>query len=251
MAEIENVVSVLTDIFQLCQRLLPEARSLLSGILNEDISNRGRAFLERSEQVVGMLQIMQNQYHFEREFDHMVSSLVDILSSYRQKVQRLNTEGQRGFECRRKYSGKPGRPAYSISYYQVEGLVSLGFTWKRIAELICVSERTLRRWRQEFVFDVPFSEMENEALDDIVAKQLQSCSSMGERMLAGALRSQGLRIQRRRLRESIMRVDPLGRILRRFQVMRRRVYKVEGPNALWYVDSIFPLTDPVLTSPAA
>ena len=86
MADIENVVSVLTGIFQLCQPLLPEARSLLSGILNEDISNRGRAFLERSEQVVGMLQIMQNQYHFEREFDHMVSSLVDILSSYCQKV---------------------------------------------------------------------------------------------------------------------------------------------------------------------
>ena len=202
MADIENVVSVLTSIFQLCQPLLPEARSLLSGILNEDISNRGRAFLERSEQVVGMLQIMQNQYHFEREFDHMVSSLVDILSSYRQKVQRVNTDGQRGFECRRKYSGKPGRPAYSISYYQVEGFVSLGFTWKRIAELICVAERTLRRWRQEFVFDVSFSEIENEALDEIVAKQLQSCSSMGERILAGALRSQGLWIQRQRLRES-------------------------------------------------
>ena len=100
----------------------------------------------------------------------------------------------------------------------MEGFVSLGFTWKRIAELICVSERTLRRWRQEFVFDVPFSEIENEALDEIVAKQLQSCSSMGERMLAGALRSQGLWIQRQRLRESTMRVDPLGRILRRFQL---------------------------------
>ena len=232
--------------------MLPEARSLLSGILNEDISNRGRAFLERSEQVLGMLQIMQNQYHFEREFDHMLSSLVDILSSYRQKVQRINTDGQRVFECRRKHSGKPGRPAYSISYYQVEGLVSLGFTWKRIAEIMCVSERTLPRWRQEFAFDVPFSEMENEALDDIVAKQLQSCSSMGERMLAGALRSQGLWSQRQRLRESIMRVDPLGtRILRRFQVMQRQVHKVEGPKALWYVDSIFPLTDPALTSPAA
>ena len=66
---------------------------------------------------------------------------------------------------------------------------------------------------------------------------------MGERMLAGALRSQELWIQRQRLCESIMRVDPLGRILRRFQVMRRRVHKVEGPNALWHVESIFPLTD--------
>ena len=68
------------------------------------------------------------------------------------------------------------RPAYSISYYQVKGLVSLGFTWNRITELICVSKKMLRRWRQEFVFDIPFSEMENEVLDDIVAKQLQFVS---------------------------------------------------------------------------
>ena len=79
--------------------------------------------------------------------------------------------------------------------------------------------------------------MEDEVLDDIVAGQLQSCPSMGERLLAGALRSEGLRIHRQRLCESIMQVDPLGRIWRRFQVMRRRIYKVEGPNALWYVDN--------------
>eukprot|EP00112_Aurelia_sp_Birch-Aquarium-sp1_P022765 Seg6529.2 transcript_id=Seg6529.2/GoldUCD/mRNA.D3Y31 product="hypothetical protein" protein_id=Seg6529.2/GoldUCD/D3Y31 len=186
-----------------------------------------------------MLQILQSQYQFEREFDHMVSRLVAILSSYRHKTQRLTTEGQRRFEWKKEYTGTSGRPAYRISYDQVDGLVSLGFTWKRIAELLCVSERTLRRWRQDFVFDVPFSEMEDEVLDDIVAAQLQSCPSMGERLLAGALRSEGLRIQRQRLRESIMRVDPLGRIWRRFQVMRRRVYKVEGPNALWYVGNKF------------
>ena len=92
MADIENVVSVLTNVFQLCPQLLPKARSLLSGVLNEDISNRGRAFLERSEQVLRMLQIIQNQYHLERKFGYRVSSLVNVLSSYRQQIQRLNTD---------------------------------------------------------------------------------------------------------------------------------------------------------------
>ena len=109
MADTENVVSVLAGIFQLCQRVLPEARSLLSALLNKDISNRGGPCLEGQsrDDVMGMLQIMENQYHFEREFQHMVSSFVDTLSSYRQQVQRLNNDGQRGFECRRKHSGKP------------------------------------------------------------------------------------------------------------------------------------------------
>ena len=101
MAEIENVVSVLTDIFQICQRLLPEARSLLSGLPNEDILNRCGAFLQKAAQIIGMLQILQGQYQFEREFNHMVSNLVAILSSYRHKIQKLTTEGQRRFECKK------------------------------------------------------------------------------------------------------------------------------------------------------
>eukprot|EP00794_Sanderia_malayensis_P019656 gene19656-21603_t len=234
MAEIEDVVSLLTDIFQICQRLLSEARSLLSGLPNEDTC---RALLEKSAPIVGMLQILQSQYYFETEFNNMVSNLIDILTSYCQKIDKLTIEnGQEKFKCKKEYSGTPGRPAYYIDYDQVNGLISLGFTWKKIAELLCVSERTLRRWRQDCGFEAQFSEVEDAVLDDIVAGQLQSCPSMGERMLAGALRSQGLRIQRQRLRKSIMRVDPLGRIFRRFQVMHRRVYKVEGPNALWYVD---------------
>ena len=61
MAEIENVISVLTDIFQICQRLLPEARSLLYGLPNEDISNRCGALLQKAAEIIGMLQILQSQ----------------------------------------------------------------------------------------------------------------------------------------------------------------------------------------------
>ena len=55
---------------------------------------------------------------------------------------------------------------------------------------------------------------------------------MGEKMLQGALQSRGIRIQRRRLRSSIERVDPIGKVLRRLQTLRRRKYQIEGPNAL-------------------
>ena len=137
MADFENVVSVLTNIFQLCQRLLPEARSLRSGLLNEDISNRGRVFLGGQSRLWDVTNNAKS-YHFEREFEHMVSSLVDKLSSYRQQLQRLNTDGQRGLECRRKYSGKP---VASLNGQLIAFLISICISYLAIilpSELPCL-----------------------------------------------------------------------------------------------------------------
>ena len=56
---------------------------------------------------------------------------------------------------------------------------------------------------------------------------------MEEKMLQGALQSRGIRIQRRRLRSSIERVDPIGKVLGRLQTLRRKKHQVERPNTLW------------------
>jgi len=52
-------------------------------------------------------------------------------------------------------------------------------------------------------------------------------------MLIGWFKRKGIRIPRWKLRKSIMRVDPIGRELRRKTVTKRRVYSVPNPNALW------------------
>ena len=54
-------------------------------------------------------------------------------------------------------------------------------------------------------------------------------------MLQGAVQSRGIRIQRRRLRSSIERIDLIGNVLRRLRMLSRRKYQVQGPNALWLV----------------
>ena len=48
--------------------------------------------------------------------------------------------------------------------------------------------------------------------------------------------SQGIRVQRTRLRNSLKRVDPIGRGLRSITTIRRRVYNVRFPLALWHMD---------------
>ena len=45
---------------------------------------------------------------------------------------------------RKRYTGKPGRPAYEIPSEQIEGLRSMGFCRVKIADFLSVSERTLR-----------------------------------------------------------------------------------------------------------
>jgi hypothetical protein len=52
----------------------------------------------------------------------------------------------------------------------------------------------------------------------------------------GFLRMHGLRIQRHRVVVSLRKVDNLGLALRRRTIIKRRVYAVGRPNALWHLD---------------
>lgn len=47
----------------------------------------------------------------------------------------------------------------------------------------------------------------------------------------------GLRVTRRKLRQAIHSVDPLGTMLWWGTPIIRRPYSVKGPNALWHLDS--------------
>ena len=56
-----------------------------------------------------------------------------------------------------------------ISQQQVVSLKELGFSWKKIAQLLGVSRKTLLRKRKEFSMSLPkFSEIDDDSLDDII-----------------------------------------------------------------------------------
>jgi hypothetical protein len=54
-------------------------------------------------------------------------------------------------------------------------------------------------------------------------------------MLDGMLCYLGYHIPRDRIRSSLIRIDPVQRVFQRIRI-RRREYKVAGPNALWHHD---------------
>ena len=133
---------------------------------------------------------------------------------------------------------RAGRPRFFIPRQQLEGLRSLHFSWQKIALMLGVSERTVRRRRSELGMTVGqvlnYSEINDDELDVFVQHILHYSPNSGERMVIGALKGYGVKVQRERVRQSICRIDPVSRELRRRTAIRRRVYSVRTPNALWY-----------------
>ena len=129
-----------------------------------------------------------------------------------------------------------GRPSLVILKEQIEGLRSLGFSWAAMARMLGVSEKTLKRRREAFDISSElerFSDISDDEIDHFVKTALDISPQSGERMLIGWFKGKGIRLPRWRLRESVMRVDPIGRELRKKTVTKRRVYSVPNPNALW------------------
>lgn len=50
------------------------------------------------------------------------------------------------------------------------------------------------------------------------------------------LLAKGVKVQRKRVRESQLRVNPVGVSMRSLHQMQRRTYSVAGPNSLWHID---------------
>ena len=79
------------------------------------------------------------------------------------------------------------------------------------------------------------SNISDDDLDDLVIRLRFHFRRAGIRMLDGMLRRLGYRIQIERIRQSLLRIDPVRRVFERIRI-RRRTYSVAGPNALWHHD---------------
>lgn len=107
-----------------------------------------------------------------------------------------------------------------------------------LAKKLGIHRNTLRAKLKENSINSSFTEMPDKNLDQIVKGYLESHPNSGFRYLTGRLRTHGLRIQRRRLQQSMKRVDRLGQTLRHRMTAKksRREYHVSRPNALWHID---------------
>ena len=135
--------------------------------------------------------------------------------------------------------GRPGRPRFEISEDVLLELRSYGFTWKQVADMLLVSRWTLRRRVVEYGLQetTGFTALSDEQIDFYVKQFIEEHGNLvGCSMVQGFLKSLGFRLQRRRVRASISRVDPHNSRIRWAIVVSRRAYSVQGPNSLWHID---------------
>ncbi|KAJ7199943.1 hypothetical protein GGX14DRAFT_372621 [Mycena pura] len=81
----------------------------------------------------------------------------------------------------------------------------------------------------------PLSEITDCELDNLLLRLRSHFRRAGLGMLDGMLRRLGHRVQRERITQSLLRIDPVRRIFERIRI-RRRIYSVPGPNYLWHHD---------------
>ena len=154
--------------------------------------------------------------------------------------------------------GRPGRPSVVISEQQITTLLDLGFNYTSMAAMFGVSERTLFRRRTELGLQTGrhYSDISDDNLDTVVRSLVQvrfyetkgnilnafflsqESVNSGLSMIRGGLQARGIIVQRRRVADSLHRVDPLSQIIRRRITTYRRRYSVPTPNSLWYANLI-------------
>jgi len=86
--------------------------------------------------------------------------------------------------------------------------------------------------------EIKYSTISNDELHDKVKYLIGTNRQIGPNALLPRLKEQGIVVQRERVRQSCRRVDSAGVAIRSLgrRNIKRRKYKVMGPNSLWHID---------------
>lgn len=129
------------------------------------------------------------------------------------------------------------RPKLDVREDQLHYLIEQGFRIQEISHLFGCSRKTIERRMNEYQMTLfnSFNISDNQ-LDAIIKEITTLFPKSGEKTVSGRLRSYNIRVPRRRVRESLQRVDPSGIRSRCKGVLQRKKYYVECPNSLWHLD---------------
>ncbi len=130
-----------------------------------------------------------------------------------------------------------GRPKVVVCKEDILSLRALNYSWTKIARMLDVSRQTLYRRLDEFnIPSTDFASISSEDLDRTVSGIKENFPNDGEVMLQGHMLRLGIKVPRIRLRATIHNVDHENTVARRSTVVKRRVYSVSHPNAVWHID---------------
>jgi len=136
-------------------------------------------------------------------------------------------------------NGQRGRPQQSICLDFLTEVVtnnSRHINLSELARILGIGRMTLWRNMRKHGLKRTYTLLSNNELDLLVRMFKRHKPESGFRYLLGHLRRQGIRVQRKRIWQSLRCVDRLGQHLRERRVIQCRVYRVKRSNALWHID---------------
>ena len=137
-------------------------------------------------------------------------------------------------------NGRKGRPKYAITREQLKYLTDFNFSISDLSKLLGVSKRTIVRRQQEFELKISntYSNISDGELDQQVFSILQDLPKTGYWQMVGPLKARGIRVQEKRVRRSMLRVDMEGVLSRSVELrtIQRRKYQVKGTKSFWHID---------------
>ncbi|KAF7317402.1 Integrase catalytic domain-containing protein [Mycena chlorophos] len=135
-------------------------------------------------------------------------------------------------------TGWRGRPRKLIDRDWLADAVSAhrNISIRELARHLRMDPKTLRSRLRFHGLHQRFADLGDQELDVITRHFKRDKPSSGLRYLIGHLRQQGIKIQKERVRRSLLRVDGLGQALRRRRTIVHREYISPRPNAKWHMD---------------
>ncbi len=138
------------------------------------------------------------------------------------------------------FTGSRGRPAFNIPKDILEMFIDNKFTISSVAKMLQVSESTIKRRLHFYGLSIQstYANLSNEDLDSIVKEIMDQFPKTGYKRMIGYLMARGHKVQEKRVREAMRRVDPEGVIERSISlnIIHRRRYSVPSTLALWHID---------------
>lgn len=194
-------------------------------------------YLRVSEAILESLCSTAGVEEVHRDVEDLVTSLRKIKSRWEDIECGLGVSESSVFRAVRIGGDGPGRPKVFIRIEQVEFLRNLRFTRTQIAKLFGISRRTLYEIRsQHGLVGSDFTNITDQELDVAITRVKRTMPNIGQSMVKGVLRAQGIHVPLLHIRQSVLRLDPINTAIRWAAPITRRVYSVPGPNALWHLD---------------
>ena len=155
------------------------------------------------------------------ETEHITPDIVCKLSVHEMEMLGINSRSDMmslriectkfGGEAPKKPEGTCGAPIFFIPKPVIGNLLQEGFTIKEISSILAVSESTIyRRMRQYGLSKFKFTDIPDKDLDAEVKKVTVQFPYCGENFIKQILYQKGVKVQRMRIRDSILRVDQDG-----------------------------------------